>query len=226
MKSPFFVAKAFAFLFVAQAFPSHWVIEAESPATRVLLRNDTLDITSPAGLSLWWDEPLQGNVIISYRACVVVDGGPTDRLSDLNCFWMATDPAAEPAQSPLRGAAKRGGRFVESYRLRCYYVGFGGNYNTTTRFRRYDADTTAVADAARRPQILTEYTDSAHLLQPNRWYDIRLECIDGRVRYYVDDTLFVDFIDPESLKRGWFSLRTTWSHLRLTAFRLSNNYSR
>ena len=31
---------------------THWHIEAESPQTRVLLRNDTLDIIAPKGVSL------------------------------------------------------------------------------------------------------------------------------------------------------------------------------
>lgn len=202
---------------------THWRIEAESADTRVLLRGDTLDITSPKGLSLWWDEPVQAPCRIEYRACVVMGGGPFDRLSDLNCFWMASEPAPATHQlgSPLSTLARRGGRFAESYRLQCYYLGFGGNYNSTTRFRRYDGDTLAVGDPARRPPIITEYTDSAHLLRPNHWYAVRIEVTaDGRVRYYIDDECLVDYLDPAPLRRGWFAFRTTWSHTRLTAFRI------
>ena len=187
---------------------THWRIEAESPQTRVLLRNDTLDITSPKGLSLWWNEPLQAPCTISYRAYVVMEGGPCDRLSDLNCFWMAN--------MPLGGKAS--GRFEEYYRLQCYYLGYGGNYNTTTRFRRYDGDTLAVTDPTHRPPILQEYTDSAHLLCPNHWYSIRIEVsAEGRTRYFIDDELLVDYLDPSPLLHGWFSFRTTWSHIRLTS---------
>ena len=140
-----------------------------------------------------------------------MEGGPFDRLSDLNCFWMASEP--------FTGMASRAGRFVESYRLQCYYLGFGGNYNTTTRFRRYDGDTLAVTDPARRPPILKEYTDSAHLLRPNHWYAVRIEVdADGRTRYFIDDELLVDYLDPAPLLRGWFAFRTTWSHTRLTGF--------
>ena len=137
----------------ASAQSTHWLIEAESPQTRILLRADTLDITSPQGLSLWWDQPVAAPCTITYRACVVMEGGPYDRLSDLNCFWMASEPA-EHALSPLRGIDQRRGRFPESYRLQCYYLGYGGNHNTTTRFRRYNADTLAVADPSHRPPIL------------------------------------------------------------------------
>ncbi|MBP5772000.1 MAG: hypothetical protein J6W75_11740 [Bacteroidaceae bacterium] len=192
---------------------THWCIEAESPQTRILLRGDTLDITSPKGLSLWWNRRIDAPCVIKYRACVVVDGGPCDRLSDLNCFWMSSEP--------WTGLARRGGRFTESYRLQCYYLGYGGNHNTTTRFRRYDGDTLAVTDAARRPPVLMEYTDAAHLLCPNHWYDIRIEIYDyGRTCYFIDNQLLVDYTDPQPLLHGWFAFRTTWSHTRLTAFQI------
>ena len=217
----FFVLPLFPLPSAAQS--THWRIEAESPQTRILWRGDTFDISSPKGLSLWWDEPLQAPCTVSYRACVVMEGGPCDRLSDLNCFWMASEPVVTDAgvvpQSPLRGISSRGGRFVESYRLQCYYLGYGGNYNTTTRFRRYGADTLAVVDETRRPPILKEYTDSAHLLRPNHWYAVRIEVTaEGRTRYYIDDELLVDYLDSQPLRRGWFAFRTTWSHVRLTAF--------
>ena len=198
----------------AYAQSTHWRLEAESPDTRILLKKDTLDITSPKGLSLWWDECVEAPCTITYRACVIMEGGSCDRLSDLNCFWMATP-------SPLYGLSQRGGRFVESYRLQCYYLGYGGNYNTTTRFRRYDGDTLAIANPERRPPILKEYTDSAHLLRPNHWYAIRIEVhADVRTRYFLDDKLLVDYLDPNPLRQGWFAFRTTWSHTRLTAFHI------
>lgn len=223
----FFACLVSSFSLAAQSTP--WRIEAESPQTRVLWRGDTLDLTSPKGLSLWWAEPLTAPCTIQYRACVVMEGGPCDRLSDLNCFWMATVPDASSAsdndvlRSPLSGISARAGRFVESYRLRCYYLGYGGNHNTTTRFRRYDGDTLAVADAAHRPAILKEYTDPAHLLRPNHWYTVRIEMTaEGRTRYFLDNELLVDYLDPASLLRGWFAFRTTWSHTRLTGFHVEH----
>jgi len=125
------------------------------------------------------------------------------------------------AHSALRGISQRGGRFVESYRLQCYYLGYGGNHNTTTRFRRYNGDTLAIADPAHRPDILKEYTDSAHLLRPNHWYTVRIEVrADGRTRYFIDDELLVDYLDPAPLRKGYFAFRTTWSHTRLTELRI------
>lgn len=207
-------------LTTAIAQSTHWRIEAESPATRVLLRNDTLDMTAPQGLSLWWSQPVEAPCQIRYKAMVVMDDGPCDRLSDMNCFWMAT----ELGESPLKGAGKRKGKFVESYRLQCYYLGYGGNHNSTTRFRRYDGDSLAVQEAGRRPTILQEYTDAGHLLLPNHWYDICIEVLEGgRTRYSMDGECLVDYVDQHPLQRGWFAFRTTWSHTRLTDFKISHH---
>jgi len=218
----FFTLSLFTFHAFAQSTP--WRIEAESAETRVLLRNDTLDITAPKGLSLWWSQPLTAPCTISYRACVVMEGGPCDRLSDLNCFWMASLPS-NPPLAPWRGdGGEASGRFVDSYRMQCYYLGYGGNYNTTTRFRRYDGDTLAITDPSRRPAILKEYTDSTHLLRPNHWYAVRIEMTaNGRTRYFIDDELLVDYQDPSPLLHGWFAFRSTWSHTRLTAFRIEES---
>ena len=76
-----------------------------------------------------------------------------------------------------------------------------------------------ITDAAQRPAILKEYTDSAHLLRPNHWYTVRIEVTaDGRNRYFLDNELLVDYRDASPLLHGWFAFRTTWSHTRLTAF--------
>lgn len=54
-------------------------------------QGDTAEIVSPKGLTLWRKEKMSGKVTIEYDACVVVESDG-DRLSDLNCFWMASDP--------------------------------------------------------------------------------------------------------------------------------------
>lgn len=233
--------KTFLLLFILTFFTlhsfaqsTHWRIEAESPLTRVLLRCDTLDITSPKGLSLWWNKPLTAPCTISYCACVVMEGGPYDRLSDLNCFWMASSPLPNNEEvakvtTPLSkgrgvGGEVFSGAFLDYYRLQCYYFGYGGNHNTTTRFRRYNGDTLAIKDPSHRPPIIKEYTDSAHLLKSNHWYSVRIEVLeDGHTRYFLDEELLVDYRDPSPLLHGWFAFRTTWSHMRLTGFRIEES---
>lgn len=206
-----------------------WRVEAESPDSRVEWRGDTVEIHAPKGLTLWNRNKMKGNVVIEYRA-MVVDGckegegvggacmhhDGDDRLSDLNCFWMASDPSAPDIWKRMKW---RGGKFVNTYSMQLYYVGFGGNYNSTTRFRRYTGDERGVDSTAYRPGILREYTDTAHLLRPNHWYDIRLESIDGRVRYFIDGEMLVDYLDPDPLREGWFGLRTTWAHVIMCGFK-------
>ena len=200
-------------------FAKHWVVESESADYRVTFRGDTADIVSPKGLTLWRKEKMKGRVTIEYDACVVVEDGsnePTNRLSDLNCFWMASDP--KYPDDIFRRMKERGGVFLNSYALQLYYMGYGGNHNSTTRFRRYDGNEAAISDAAKRPAILREYTDEAHLLKPNHWYHIRLTSDGHRVAYYIDGKRLVDFRDAEPYREGWFGFRTTLSHTRITNF--------
>lgn len=106
-------------------FNRYWKVESESPDYKLTFLGDTLDIISPKGLTLWRKEKMKGDVTIEYDACVVVKG-PDDRLSDLNCFWMASDPAKADIWKDMD---RRGGVFLNCYALRLYYLGYGGNHN-------------------------------------------------------------------------------------------------
>ena len=199
----------------------HWSVEAESPETSVTTLPDSIiDIVAPKGLTLWYNERMEGNTIIEYDARIVVEENnnePWNRLSDLNCFWMASDTHRE-SRSPLEGIPERQGIFVRQYALSLYYLGFGGNHNTTTRFRRYNGDERGVNNAEYRPAILIEYTDSEHLLKKNHWYHIRLEQIGGCVRYIIDGEVIAEYQDPTPLTQGYFGFRTTLSHAQIRRF--------
>lgn len=192
-----------------------WRVESESEQYSVRCMNDTMEIVAPKGLTLWHRKKMKGNVTIAYFARVMDEGLPCDRLSDLNCFWMASDPKARSVFSRMK---RRKGIFANCYALRLYYVGYGGNSNTTTRFRRYDGNERGITEPAERPAVLKEYTDSAHLLRPNRWYHIVLERKGNRIRYFIDGECLVDHTDPNPLTEGWFGFRTTWSRTQITGF--------
>ncbi len=200
-------------------FSKYWMIESESPEYSIKHLGDTLELVAPKGLTLWRKERMKGNVVIEYDACVMDEGRPEDRLSDLNCFWMASDP--KHPENIKERMDWRNGIFLHSYTLQLYYVGFGGNHNTTTRFRRYDGNEKGVTDKSKRPAILKEYTDEAHLLKPNKWYHIRLESRNGRISYTIDEEKLVDFLDANPLNEGWFGFRTTLSRTRIANFRYS-----
>ncbi|MCD8292897.1 MAG: DUF6250 domain-containing protein, partial [Prevotellaceae bacterium] len=200
----------------ARDFSTYWKVESESPDYKVnFIEGDTAEIVAPKGLTLWRQEKMAGRVTIEYDACIMKETD-ADRLSDLNCFWMATDP-----QSPddiMQRADRRGGVFVNCYSLQLYYLGYGGNSNTTTRFRRYDGNEAGITDEAARPAILKEYTDEAHLLQPNRWYHIKITNENHHISYYIDGERLVDFRDAEPYTEGWFGFRTTQSRARIANF--------
>lgn len=198
-------------------FDKYWCIESESPDYKVSFSGDTCELVSPKGLTLWRKEKMQGDVTIEYDACVVFNGAKDERLSDLNCFWMASDPKFP--DDIFARASWRSGIFLRCYTLQLYYLGYGGNHNSTTRFRRYDGNEKGVDNPKARPSILKEYKDKDHLLEANRWYHIKLQNCDGNVRYYIDGELLVDFDDPSPLKSGWFGFRTTLSKTRITNFK-------
>jgi hypothetical protein len=189
----------------------NWVSELEKPGT-VAVHNGALTIDVPAGCTLWFKPELTSPVRIEYEATMISAGGPNDRVSDLNCFWMATD-----ARSPADFfAARRTGKFADYNRLRAYYVGQGGNSNTTTRFRRY------IGDPVLRP-LLPEHDlkDESFLLKPKVPNRIRLLADGSTIRYTHNGRIIFDFHDPEPYTRGWFGFGTTWSHIELRNFRVS-----
>jgi hypothetical protein len=190
----------------------HWAVE-QVAGGRVSIAKGALTIEDVGGCTIWWREKLTVPVVISYEATVVDQGGPFDRVSDLNCFWMATDPRRPDLLAP---GHPRTGKFEEYNALRTYYVGQGGNHNTTTRFRRY-------AGGGEKP-LLPEHDqrDRSVLLEGNRAYRITLMALaDGTVRYYRDDVLIFEFKDPAPLREGYFALRTVQSHLRIRNFKVA-----
>ena len=188
-------------------FTKYWTVESESPDYSVSFSDGVAEIKAPKGITVWRKEKLCGNVTIEYDARVMDEGQPGDRLSDLNCFWMATDPAAKDI---FKNASKRGGIFANQSALKLYYVGFGGNSNSTTRFRRYDGNPD--------PAIQKEYTDAGHLLIANRWYHVKLVSNDGKVQYWMDGERLVDWRDSEPLTEGWFGFRSTQSRTQIKNF--------
>jgi hypothetical protein len=180
-----------------------WLVE-QMPGGTVAAHDHSLVIDDAAGCTMWLREKLAVPVEISYEATVVSAGGAHDRVSDLNCFWMAREPGGAAAPFATR---VRTGTFSDYDSLLTYYVGCGGNDNTTTRFRRYDGTTA-------RP-LLPEHDrrEPRFLLEPNRTYHLRVVARDGLAEFYRDGQLFFSFRDPVPLTSGWFAIRTVQSHL-------------
>lgn len=185
---------------------AQWVVE-QQPGGGVTLRDGALVIEDKAGCSVWLREPLRAPLRIRYTATVT--GG--ERVSDLNCFWMATDPRV-PTDF-FSAASGRDGRFANYDGLRTYYVGCGGNGNKTTRFRRYDG-------AGARP-LLPEHDrkEPEALLEGGKAYRIEITvAADGRTTWARDGVVWFTFDDPEPLREGWFGFRTVWSRIEVRDF--------
>ncbi len=200
----------------ARQFNKFWSVESESPDYKITFLGDTVEILSPKGLTLWRKEKMTGETTIEYDACVMDEGKKGDRLSDLNCFWMASDPKCP--NDIMKRKSWRNGIFMNCYSLQLYYLGYGGNSNSTTRFRRYNGDERDIKDKAFQPAILREYTDAEHLLKPNKWYHIKIMSKGNKISYYMNGKRLVDFRDANPLSSGWFGFRTTLSRTRITNF--------
>ena len=187
-----------------------WHIEAEKPA-RVSAAEGVLDIDAPAGVTLWFTPRLEGPITIEFEATAVAEGGPNDQVSDLNVFWMANNVGGE---QPVF-ARKRSGAFAEYNDLLTYYVGLGGNRNSTSRFRRY------IGDPVNRP-LLPEHdlSGAPNLLVPNRPQTITLVANGRTIEYRRNGTTLFRLDDPIPYVNGWFAIRTTFSHLRIRKLRI------
>ena len=183
-----------------------WVVE-QQPGGCVLAEDGRLVIEDAAGATVWYRPRLEAPLVITYRA----RASSRARVSDLNCFWMARDPRND--EPPFAPRNRRSGRFTDYDSLLTYYVGYGGNGNTTTRFRRYDGT------GARPLQPGHDLQDPRFLLRPDHDHRIALRVSeDGETSFTCDGHTLFRFRDPEPLRAGWFAFRTVRSRLELADF--------
>jgi hypothetical protein len=187
-----------------------WKSELEHGGS-VTIGNGRLDIDVPAGATVWFKTMLQGPILIEYQATVISAGGTNDRVSDLNCFWMARD-SRNPADLFAVG---RSGKFSDYNQLLTYYVGLGGNGNTTTRFRRY------IGDPVVRP-LLPEHdlAGKENMIVANQSQTIELVAYNNLIQYYRDGHRVFEYNDPHPYTSGWFAFRTTKNHVQFRSFRV------
>ena len=185
-----------------------WAVE-QMPGGTVKARDGVLEIEDKDGCTVWFRQKLTAPVEITYEVVVISKGGSLDRVSDVNCFWMATEPGSKAMP------AGRTGRFESYDSLKTYYVGMGGNENTTTRFRRYAGD-------GSKP-LLPEHDlrGAEFLLKPNQTYRLKIIARAAVTEFWRDGKLIFSFRDPAALVEGWFGFRTVHSHLEIRNFSIS-----
>ena len=109
----------------------NWITEFEEPATSsIQIVDSKMDVITSIGATMWFNQKLSGNVMITFKVRIIDAGGKYDRVSDMNAFWMATDPANE-------NIFLRDGEFNSYNNMKLYYAGVGGHYNKFTRFRKW-----------------------------------------------------------------------------------------
>ncbi|CAM3876911.1 hypothetical protein SAMN05216475_3330 [Pseudomonas synxantha] len=184
--------------------PQRWRIETEQPNdSRVFVESSRLIMDTRAGMTVWLQQRLAGAYRIEFLRQVLVAGQANDRLSDMNIFWAAHDPG-EPGLHSRDGV-------LESYdSMAAYYVGMGGNTNTTTRFRYYDGSGNRL--------LLGERLDAAHLLEVGRIYRIRIDVSSKSTAYWVDgEPVFEQRLDGPPAP-GYFGFRSVWSRQAISRF--------
>jgi hypothetical protein len=171
-----------------------------------------MEVDTPSGLTTWFREKLRGPVMIEYERQVWAMGGPNDRVSDVNCFWMANDP--EHPDDLWARSEWRGGDFKNYATLRLYYVGYGGGNNTTCRFRRYTGQ-------APPPDPIQHYDGNPHyLIVPSHTYKFQLVFYEGLVQYARDGEVIFEYQDPEPYTEGHFGFRTVRNHEFIDNFKV------
>lgn len=66
--------------------------------------------------------------------------------------------------------------------------------------------------------LVKEYTDEAHLLKPNRWYEVVITVTDGKTTFAVDGEEL--FCHPISRGQGdgYFAIRLWKNHVQVSDF--------
>lgn len=189
---------------------SQWVVEQVTGGTTTI-KDGQLDINDAKGCTVWFKQKLTGAIMIEYEATLIKKDGQYDRLSDLNCFWMATDPKNP---KDLFTNKNRGGLFKNYHQLRLYYVGYGANHNTTTRFRRYPGD-------GSRPCLPGhDLRDKKFMHTPNKKIKIQIISKGSNIQYLRDGEIVFNFTDKTPYSEGWFGLRTVKNHMRIDNFQV------
>lgn len=188
-----------------------WKVEQMEGGT-AKIENEKLEIDDVSGCTIWFKNVLEGPIMIEYDTFMIKEGGANDRVSDMNCFWMATDP--ESPDDLFKNSDKRHGKFSNYDSLRLYYMGVGGHDNTKTRFRRY------VGNGDRPLLGEHDFSNVDFLLQPNEVYHITLIAYNNIVQYYRNGIRMIDFDDRNPYTSGYFGLRTVNNHMTVDNFKV------
>ena len=189
----------------------NWVIE-QQPNGKVEIGNGRMEIIDAKGCTVWFKQKLEGNIKIQFDVTVIANNGSYDRVSDMNCFWMANDP--NHPKDFFKESEKRAGIFPNYNQLKLYYVGYGGYDNTKTRFRRYDGN----IDRPLLPE--NDLADKKFMITANKKMHIEILVKGNHTSYSRDGVVIFDINDPEPYTEGYFGFRTVENHEVIKNFKV------
>lgn len=191
---------------------ANWIIE-QQPNGKVEIGNGKMEIVDAKGCTVWFKNLLEGNLKIEYDVVVINQNGTFDRVSDLNCFWMANDP--NNPDDFFKESKQRAGHFPNYHLLKLYYVGYGGHNNSKTRFRRYDGNLD-------RP-LLAEHdlSEKKYLIVANKKIHIEILVKDNYTSFKRDGEVIFEMNDSSPYTSGYFGFRTVENHMKVENFKIT-----
>lgn len=190
---------------------SQWVVE-QQPKGQTIFKDNGIEVIDAKGCTIWFNNKLHAPVKIEYDVTVIDNNGPYDRVSDMNCLWMANDP--KNPDDFFRASKERAGIFPNYHHFTGYYVGYGGHHNTKTRFRRYNGD-------QERP-LLPEHdlSDKKFMITPNKKMHIEIVVKDSVTSYSRDGEIIYKIKDNQPYTSGYFGFRTVNNHMEIENFKV------
>ena len=184
----------------------------QQPNGTATFKNNTLEIVDAKGCTVWFKNKLKRNIKIEYDVTIIDNGGKYDRVSDMNCLWMANDH--KNPDDFFKASKERAGRFPNYHHFTGYYVGYGGHHNTKTRFRRYNGN-------VNRP-LLPEHdlSDKKFMIIANKKKHIEIVVKDNFTSYSRNGEIIYKVNDAEPYKSGYFGFRTVNNHMLIENFKV------
>ena len=180
-----------------------WVVQLEDKGdagkAKVEAREGKLDCFVPGvGCTVWFKKKLKTRTAITYEVVCPAPASESRDLapSDLNQFWMATDPA--DAGRGLFDAERYDGGFGSYDKMHGYYASTGGGRNTTTRFRRYPRQ----VDGKPADHLALTGRDGQEefMIAPDKVMKVQLVAYDDVIQYIVDGKLIYEVAPGEEVQ--------------------------
>lgn len=189
----------------------NWVVE-QQPDGKVIFANQSIEVIDAKGCTIWFKNKIDAPVKIAYDITIIDEGGQYDRVSDMNCLWMANDP--RNPDDFFKDSEQRAGHFPNYHHFTAYYVGYGGHHNSKTRFRRYDGNVD-------RP-LLPEHdlSDQQFMITANKKMHIEIVVKDNMTSYSRDGELIYKVDDSNPYYSGYFGFRTVNNHMKIENFKV------